>query len=180
MTSTITAVLDANVSFPFTLRDALLRVCAAGFFQARWSTQILDEVERNLVLTGKTTAAQAARLRSVMDQAFPEATVVGYERYLAKATNQAKDRHIVAAALKARTQVGVTHNLKDFVPMPDGIVAMSPGGFLLRLVATNLDGMRTVLREQAADLTRPPTTFHELLVRLERIVPAFVAAVRRS
>ncbi len=30
-------VLDANVLYPFTLRDTLLRAAAAGFFQAYWS-----------------------------------------------------------------------------------------------------------------------------------------------
>lgn len=28
-------ILDANVLFPFTLRDTLLRAAAAGFYQAR-------------------------------------------------------------------------------------------------------------------------------------------------
>lgn len=44
-------VLDANVLFPFTLRDTLLRA-AAGFYQVRWTEQILDEATRNLVSTG--------------------------------------------------------------------------------------------------------------------------------
>lgn len=39
-------VLDANVLFPFTLRDTLLRVAAKGYFQVYWSEQILDETTR--------------------------------------------------------------------------------------------------------------------------------------
>jgi len=35
-----------------------------------------------------------------------------------------------------------------------------------------------MLREQAADLTRPPVSFEELLDRLGRVVPDLVAAVR--
>lgn len=42
-------VVHANVLFPLTLRDTMLRAAAAGFYQLRWSAQILDEVERNLV-----------------------------------------------------------------------------------------------------------------------------------
>lgn len=68
-------VVDANVLFPFSLRDTLLRAAAEGFFQLYWSAQILDETERNLVATGTITGAQAARLRSVMTNAFPEAFV---------------------------------------------------------------------------------------------------------
>lgn len=35
-------VLDANVLFPFTLRDTLLRAASLHFYQVRWTTQILD------------------------------------------------------------------------------------------------------------------------------------------
>jgi len=35
-----------------------------------------------------------------------------------------------------------------------------------------------MLREQAADLQRPPVTFGELLDRLARVVPELVRAVR--
>jgi hypothetical protein len=41
--SSLIAVLDANVLYPFTLRDTLLRAAAAGLFQARWSDKILEE-----------------------------------------------------------------------------------------------------------------------------------------
>jgi hypothetical protein len=36
-------VVDANVLFPFTLRDTVLRAATAGFYQLRWSAEILDE-----------------------------------------------------------------------------------------------------------------------------------------
>ena len=39
---------DANVLYPSTLRDLLIRVAQAGLVQAKWSDQILDEVFRNL------------------------------------------------------------------------------------------------------------------------------------
>lgn len=55
-------VLDANVLYPFTLRDTLLRAAAAGFFQAHWSEMLLDEATRNLVVNGVVTAEQADRL----------------------------------------------------------------------------------------------------------------------
>ena len=52
-------VLDANVLYPFTLRDTLLRSAEAGLCQVYWSAQILDEATRNLVLGGRMTARQA-------------------------------------------------------------------------------------------------------------------------
>ena len=55
------ALLDANVLFPFTLRDTLLRAAAAGLFQVRWSDEILTETTRNLVAKGRATAANRRR-----------------------------------------------------------------------------------------------------------------------
>ncbi len=45
-------VLDANVLYPFTLRDTLLRAAANDFFQVHWSEAILDETTGNLVANG--------------------------------------------------------------------------------------------------------------------------------
>jgi hypothetical protein len=66
-------------------------------FQVYWSEQILDEATRNLVETGTMTARQAERLRAVMEQAFPEATVRGHERLIGAMRNDEKDRHVAAA-----------------------------------------------------------------------------------
>jgi hypothetical protein len=72
-------VVDANLLYPFTLRDTVLRAAAAGFFQLRWTVEILDEVERNLVENGVMPADKAGRLRAKMEEHFPEALVTGYE-----------------------------------------------------------------------------------------------------
>jgi len=40
-------VLDANVLFPFSLRDTLLRAAGASYFQFFWTEEILDEARRN-------------------------------------------------------------------------------------------------------------------------------------
>ena len=39
---------DANVLYPSTLRDLLIRIAQAGLVQAKWSDRILDEVFDNL------------------------------------------------------------------------------------------------------------------------------------
>ncbi len=85
-------VLDANVLFPFSLRDTLLRAAAKDMFQLYWSDEILDEMERNLVSKGATTAPQAARLRTTMVKAFPESRIVGYEPLVPAMMNDEKDR----------------------------------------------------------------------------------------
>lgn len=42
-------VYDANVLYPSTLRDLLIRIAQAGLVQAKWTDQILDEVFENLL-----------------------------------------------------------------------------------------------------------------------------------
>jgi hypothetical protein len=64
-------VLDANVLFPFTLRDTLLRAAAAGFYQARWSSRILDEMTRNLISTETMSEDRAQKLRAINGARVP-------------------------------------------------------------------------------------------------------------
>lgn len=170
-------VVDANVLFPLTLRDTVLRSAAADFYQLRWSKQILDEMERNLVSTMTMSADKAARLRAQMEKYFPEAMVTGYEPLIAGMRNDTKDRHVVAAAVKAGAQVVTTVNLKDFTPLPDGIEAQSPDEFLCNLFDLDPQSFIGMLRAQAADLHKPPVTFEELLERLFRAVPDLIGAV---
>ena len=172
-------VLDANVLFPFTVRDTLLRAAAVGFYQVRWSAQILAETTRNLISTQIMTEEKAARLQAVLEREFPEAEVVGYEHLVAAMNNQEKDRHVAAAAVKTGAQVIVTSNLKDFAALPDGVEAQSPDEFLCNLFDLDPDEFVGLLRQQAADLVKPAVTFEELLERLHRVTPDFVAAVRK-
>jgi hypothetical protein len=59
------AVLDANVLYPFSLRDTLLRLAELELFTALWSTRILEEMRRNLV-EHRITAEQADRIEEAM------------------------------------------------------------------------------------------------------------------
>jgi predicted nucleic acid-binding protein len=170
-------LLDANVLFPFTLRDTLLRAAAEGFFQLYWSDEILDEMTRNLVATGTVTEEQAGRLRAAMTGAFAESTVTGYEPLIEAMPNHSKDRHVAAAAVKAGAQVIVTSNLKDFKSLPDGIEAQSPDEFLSNLFDLNPDATVNLVREQARALRNPPRSFDELLAGLARTVPEFASSV---
>src|SRR5450432_2676172 len=107
-------VVDANVLYPLTLRDTVLRAAAAGLYQLRWSKDILDEMERNLVAKGNVPRDKAARLRVTMEKFFPEADVKSYQPLVEAMPNHPKDRHVAAAAVKAGAQVIVTANIKDF------------------------------------------------------------------
>ena len=101
-------VLDANVLYPFTLRDSLLRAASEGFFQIFWSGEILDEAVRHLVASGTVTAEQGARLRATMERAFSGSRGDGIRAPHFRLPSDPKDRHVAAAALTARAQVIVT------------------------------------------------------------------------
>ena len=170
-------VLDANVLYPFTLRDTLLRAAAEGLYQLYWSAEILDETIRNLVGNLAMSKEQGARLRATMERAFPEAEVTGYEALVGSMKNEPKDRHVAATAIKAGAQVIVTMNLRDFHDLPEGVEAQSPDDFLSNLFDLDPVGMVELLRDQAASLKKPPRSFEDVLAALAKVVPDFAASV---
>ncbi len=128
------ALLDANVLYPQYLHDALLRFAAAGFYQPRWSEQILDEASRNLK-EDRTEQQQRSidRRFAKMRKAFPEAMVTAYEPLISAMTNDEKDRHVLAAAIAGHTDLIVTSNIGDFPPeacAPYDIDVQPPDDFL--------------------------------------------------
>lgn len=134
---TLGVVLDANVLFSAPLRDTLLRATDKALYRVHWTDEILDEVRRNLIETGRSTEANAQRLLQEMKTHFPEATVQGYSRLVASMTNDPKDRHVLAAAVRSQSQIIVTQNLRDF---PDEALAR-----LCTIVKLGLCGSRDTL-----------------------------------
>lgn len=176
--SPLQVVLDANVLYPFTLRDTLLRVAAKGYYQLRWSEQILEETHRNLVEKAGISEEQSQNLRNAMTTAFPDAMVTDFESLIESMPNDEKDRHVAAAAVKANAQIIVTSNLRDFRNLPQSLEIQSPEQFLLSLLIADPDGIVDILKQQSAALKKPPVRLDELLIGLSKTVPRFVRAVR--
>jgi predicted nucleic acid-binding protein len=149
-------VLDACVLYPFTVRDVLLQSAAQGFYQVYWSGMILDEVLRNLIRDGRMTEDGAAKLVTVMRRAFPEAQVTDYEALISSMRNDEKDRHVVAATVKAGAQVVVTSNTRDFYDLPSGIDVQTPDEFLCNLFDLDPHRMIGVLETIAGRYRKPP------------------------
>jgi len=107
---------DANVLYPNSLRDLLIRLAQAGLVQAKWTDQILDETFRNLKLhRPDLDAAKLDRTRELMNRAIRDVVVTGYEPLIEVLDlPDAGDRHVLAAAIKANAQIIVTENTKDF------------------------------------------------------------------
>jgi predicted nucleic acid-binding protein len=176
------AVLDANVLYPFSLRDSLLRLAELELYTPLWSARILEEMRRNLV-EQQITAEQAARIEAAMRAAFEEAEVDAAEiaRLEPAMTTDEKDRHVLAAAVAADSELIVTFDLADFPPQacePLGVEATHPDDFLLDLHDLNPEAVHAALEQQAADLT-PPWPLDELLRALTTAgVSRFVDAIR--
>jgi hypothetical protein len=71
----IIAVLDANVLFSASLHDTLLRAAEIALFQPLWTLEILEEMRRNLVKSGKLTKEQSQKLVATLTTVFAGALV---------------------------------------------------------------------------------------------------------
>ncbi len=164
---------DANVLYPSTLRDLLIRLAQAGLVQAKWTDQILDEVFRNLITNRPDLdPARLDRTRDLMNQAVRDCLVAGYEPLINAVTlPDPDDRHVLAAAIKARAQVIVTDNLQDFPAhtlTAWDMEAKSADAFILDQIDLNRDAVYASVQRIADSRSSPPATMSDVLVQLER------------
>jgi len=178
------AIYDANVLYPSVLRDVLIRVAAAGLVQAKWTETILDETFRNLKANRPDLDPdKLTRTRTAMKGAIRDCLVVGYEPLIdAVQLPDPGDRHVLAAAIRAKAQVIVTFNLKDFpqetLALWD-VEAVHPDAFLEAQIDLNPQIVYAVLQRIADSCKKPPLTVADLLESLERTgLVASVAALR--
>lgn len=181
-----TAVYDACVLYPPSVRDLLVRLGHTGLFAARWSDAILDEmVESILERQPEVDRSRLERTRQLMCEAVRDCLVTGYERLIdGLELPDPNDRHVLAAAIRANAQVIVTSNLSDFPAEqldPYSIEAQSPDQFVLHLVDLAPATVAAAVTQQADALRNPPQTLAELLDRLARNgLPRAVAALREQ
>jgi len=109
-------VLDASVLYPPSLRDLLMWLAAARLFVPRLTDEIHTEWIRNVLADHvNVTPAQLERTRHLMNQVAPMCLVTGYEeRIQTLRLPDAKDRHVLAAAIESHVDVIVTFKLSDF------------------------------------------------------------------
>lgn len=181
--SPIIALYDANVLYPASLRDLLIRLARTGIVGARWTARVQDEWINNLLQNRPDlTAAQLHRTRELMETAVPGAVVEEYERHIPElGLPDQDDRHVLAAAIEAGAEVIVTFNTRDFpadVVAEFGIQVMDPDSFVLGLLATYPEPVFAAARAQRASLRKPPRNVEEYLTDLsigglKRVAEAF-------
>lgn len=179
----VVAVYDANVLYPSTLRDVLIRVCLARLVSAKWTALILDETFRNLQANRPDLSPnRLARTRAFMGKALRDVEVTGYEHLIEQLDlPDADDRHVLAAAVTADAGVIVTKNLKHFPATalaPYGIRAAHPDAFLTALTQAHPRTMVTVIEEIAAAWRAPDASPESVLTSLAGEAPDTVDLLR--
>lgn len=137
----------------------------------------MRELRRTLLRMGYLPA-QAERRIAAMEAAFEDARVTGYERLTAAMTNDPKDRHVLAAAVRCGAHAIVTGNVKHFQPQsaePHGLDVLTPDEFLISQFHFNDELLMEKLAGQAA---ARGITIDALLDRLQHWAPNCVKLLR--
>jgi len=178
-------IYDANVLYSSTLRDVLIHVSLTSVVQARWTEEILEETFRNLKINRPDLApGRLERTRQLMRTAVRDCLVTGYEPLIAAVElPDPDDRHVVAAAIRARAQVIVTFNLTDFPTealVPWDLEAKHPDDFLVDQFHLDAIELHRAVQAVAASWRNPPGSAGDVLDSLERQgLPQVAALLRR-
>lgn len=176
---------DANLRYPFHLRNLFVQLGVNHLVAPRWTDAIHDEWIGNLVADGRATRERLLGTRDIMKRVLPEADVRGYEHRIAGLTlPDAGDRHILAAAIEARAEFILTFNLKHFpyeVLKPFGLTARDPDAFLCDLHAADPETVVAAVDTARLNLSRtapPNNAFIDALAR-QRLAE-FAARLRQQ
>ena len=171
--SSYTALLDANVLYPATVRDLLLQLAVTDIYRARWTADIHREWIDNLLENEPhRDRAKLERTRDLMDSNTRDALVTGYESLIPSLhLPDPDDRHVLAAAIVGRCDVIVTTNLKDFPDAalaPFGLDAQHPDDFLCNHLNLAQGLFCRCVQKIRSRLKNPPCTTDDYLETLTR------------
>ncbi|MHA6324558.1 PIN domain-containing protein [Roseivivax sp. CAU 1753] len=108
-------ILDANVLFPFRIRDVLLTFAHEGLFRARFTEEIMAEWTENLLELKPHLEVSILSQVEMIREKFDECFVTGHMPLVDALDMPDKDdRHVLAAAIRCSAQVIVTENKRDF------------------------------------------------------------------
>lgn len=166
----LSAVLDSCILYPAPLRDFFMRL-AVRLYQPKWTEAIHEEWIRNVLEDrADLVLAQLTRARDLMNRHGGSCLVTDYESLIPSlALPDPDDRHILAAAIKSRSPLIVTFNLRDF-PVQTlaaySIRAVHPDDFAVSLYETDTGAFVALARLHRQALVNPPKTVEEYLATL--------------
>lgn len=184
MTS-FSVVYDACVLYPAPLRDLLMHLAMTDLYRAKWTQQIHAEWMRNVLANRPDLKPeQLARTRELMDRSVRDCLVEGYEYLIpGLALPDEDDRHVLAAAIRSRSSVIVTFNLKDFpAEMLEEyeVEAQHPDEFIAHLIDLNPAWVLAAVARHRASLKNPPKSREDYLdALLQQGLPETVSQLRQ-
>lgn len=183
----LVAALDADVLVPILSCDFLLTAFESGLYEPVVSTEVIAEVERNLIEDFPHVDPASLRRRvGQMREALEDQLVdVGSADNVPEAINP-KDRHVIAAALTGEASLVVTNDKRlrsETEEAEIDLVPMSADDFAAHLFELMPDDVEAVMNTLVAKRTKRPVTTEELVAALRGPFPTMVAAwssARRS
>lgn len=177
-------VMDANLLYPFHLRNLLVQLGVDAIIAPRWTARINAEWIGNLAAAGRVPEERLLLTLDLMNNALPEADVQGWEAHMEGLTlPDPDDHHVLAAALASGAGTILTMNLRDFpasVLAPHGVAAVHPDAFLCRLHDADPDLLQASAEAAQANLSRSTPSVTAYLDVLDRQgLPQFTRRLRR-
>lgn len=178
----LVAVLDADVLVPILVCDLLLTAFDHDLYQPIVTPKLLEEVERNLIRAHP--ALPADRLRARVDHmraALRRHTLADSDAGSAVVGVNAKDRHVVAAALGSDAQVVVTNDRRlqrEIAELGSSVRAVSADEFAVTLMDADPQAMQGVIDALVDKRVQRPVTRDQFLGQLENAMPALVTRQR--
>ncbi|HET7486815.1 MAG TPA: PIN domain-containing protein [Acidimicrobiales bacterium] len=178
MTPAGVAALDANVLVPIVACDFLLTAFDHGLYEPVVSATVLDEVERTLLEDFPHLDPAAIRRRvSHMRAALEDHIVDTAGTELGDAIN-AKDHHVVAAAIAGEAACLVTEDAtlrREVAASGHAIEPLGGDAFALRLWSASPGDVDAVIRDLVAKRRRRPVTPVEMARQLGLHFPSMSA-----
>ena len=165
-------LVDANLLYPFHIRNLVIQFGVEGLIDIRWTAEIHDEWIRNLAATGQITRERLIRTLGIMRRVVPGAEVYGYEyRINCLVLPDPGDRHVLAAAIETGASILLTFNLADF-PWAEtarhGVTARHPDDFFCELHERDPEAIEAAVEMARENLTVTAPTMDEFLAALKR------------
>lgn len=178
-------ILDANVLFPFRVRDVLLTFAHEGLFRARFTDEILDEWTRSILALKPELEDSIRSQERALREAFDECFVTGHLPLIeGLVMPDADDRHVLAAAIRCSAQVIVTENKRDFPAMlleHYDIEVLSADEMLVNTYELFPADAVRALRNVRQRYKKRPFTVAEFLLDLTRVgLPKLAAAAKKE
>lgn len=163
-------VFDACVLYAAPLRDLLMRLALTDLFRAKWTNAIHHEwIENLLAKRSDLTRERLTRTRDLMNENILDCLVCDYESIIPTLNlPDPKDRHVLAAAVKANADTIVTKNLRDFPAKTLQKYGIYPDDFIKQLLDYEPSIVLSAVKKARASLKSPPKSAAEYISSLSK------------